>query len=66
MNIDFSQKDVLLIYGHFVKQIKKLEELKAASSGSIISINEELRLYSSITKKIEAAYPNISELAKHL
>ena len=68
MNIDFSEKDVLLIYGHFIRQIKELETLKASPSCPIhkSNLNQDIKLFSSITGKIEAVYPNISKLAKHL
>jgi hypothetical protein len=64
VNIDFSNRDVLLIYEHFVKEIKKLEEIKSAKEKVISArdINKHIGLYSSITDKIEAVYPRITKL----
>jgi hypothetical protein len=67
MNIDFSDKDILLIYGHFRKEINKLNKLKTSPGNpiSVSNINQDIKLFSSITNKIEKVYPQILELGKH-
>jgi len=68
MSIDFSPNEALFIYGHFMKMIKDLENLKASPSCPInkSNINKDIKLFSSITNKIEKVYPQLSDLAKHL
>lgn len=64
MSINFSTNDLLLIYGHFSKKIKKLEMLKSMPDNpvDISSINQELELFTSITSKIEEEHPSFLEL----
>lgn len=68
MSLDFSNNDLLLIYGHFRKKIKELNVLKASPSNPIHkdSINQDINLFSSITDKIEKVYPQFREMDKHL
>jgi len=64
-SIDFSDKDILLIYGHFKKEVNNL---KSSPNKHVhkSNINEDIQLFSSITDKIEKAYPQICELGKHI
>lgn len=64
MNIDFSEQDILYIYGCFQERIKKVEESKSAQNCPVDkkSINQELKLCSSIVDKIKTAYPNLVKL----
>jgi hypothetical protein len=64
MAIEFSNKDILLIYGHFMKKIKELEAIKSAPNNPIDSnnIDQDIELYSSITSKIENSNPQILKL----
>lgn len=68
INIDFSNKDLLLIYGHFRKKINKLIAIKNDPNNPIDknNINQEIQLFSSITDKIESVYPQLIEMNKHL
>ncbi|OKP94785.1 hypothetical protein [Paenibacillus sp. P32E] len=62
--IDFSEHDVLLIYGHFMKKIKKLELIQSTPGNPIHpdNIKEELELFSSITGKLEENNPQLLKL----
>ncbi len=64
MNIDFSDQDLLCIYGHFQKRIKKIEALQSIPNCPVDkkSINQEFKLCSSIVDKIKVAYPNLAKL----
>lgn len=64
MNIDFTEQDVIFLYGHFKKKIKELELLKATPSCPISkkNINQDIKIYSSITDKIEKVCPQLKEL----
>ncbi|MFF5994243.1 hypothetical protein AAGS61_05750 [Lysinibacillus sp. KU-BSD001] len=68
MSIDFNKHDLLLIYGHFSKKIKKLELLKSMPDNPIDleSINQEIELFTSITSKIEEEHPSFLELKAHI
>ena len=68
MDIDFTKEDILFIYGRFKREIHELESLKANPKNPIDvrSINQEIKLYSSVTDKIEKVYPNISSLNNYL
>ena len=68
MNIDFSAQEVIFIYGHFKKQIRELENMKASPQNPIskTNINQDIKLFTAITDKIEAGHPQIRELVKHL
>lgn len=62
----FSNTEMLFIYGHFKKEVKKLESLKSTPNCPVDkkSINQEIKLFSSITDKIDKEYPQFS--AMHL
>jgi hypothetical protein len=68
MSVDFSDKDILLIYGDFRKKINELNTLKASPNNPIhvSSLNQDIKLFSSITDKIEKVYPQLREMNKHL
>lgn len=68
INIDFSDKDILLIYGHFRKKINKLNAIKNDPNNPIhiSNLNEDIKLFSSITDKIESVYPKLNEMNKYL
>ncbi|MEC0242021.1 hypothetical protein P4H66_19650 [Paenibacillus dokdonensis] len=65
MVVNFDNKDLLFIYGHFTKKIKKLQMIKESPNNPIheSSINQELKLFLSITTKIEDAYPEVKKLS---
>lgn len=68
MSINFNNNDLLLIYGHFSKKIKKLEQLKSMPDNPIdlSSINQEIELFTSITNKIEEEHPSFLKLKEHM
>lgn len=67
MEFDFTSQEVIFIYGHFKKQIKKLQLIKDSPNCPISSenIDQDISLYSSITDKIEKVYPQFSEINKY-
>ncbi|WP_061317516.1 hypothetical protein [Clostridium botulinum] len=68
MDFDFTSEEIIFIYGHFKKKIKKLKLIKNAPNCPIAdeSINQELELYSSITDKIEKYYPQLDKLNSYI
>ena len=64
LNIPFSEKDLLLIYTEFQKKVNLATQLKNDPKNPIAAstIRTELKIYSSITEKIEEAYPKIKEM----
>jgi hypothetical protein len=66
-DIGFSDKDIFLIYGHFRKKINELNEFKANPHCPIhkSNLNQDVKLFSSITDKIEEVYPQIGEMNKY-
>ncbi|WP_027633346.1 hypothetical protein [Clostridium hydrogeniformans] len=68
MDFDFTSEEIIFIYGHFKKEIKKLTELKNLPNSPIShkSINVDIDLYSSITNKIEKCCPRLNKLNSYL
>lgn len=64
MDFDFTNQDVLFIYGTFAKKIAELEKIKAAPNCPLSKhdINAEISLCSSITEKIRKAYPQLEKI----
>lgn len=64
MEINFSDTDVIFIYGHFRKQARKLEEIKNLPNCpvSATDIDKEIQLFSSIADKLRDACPGLSKL----
>lgn len=64
MEIGFTNPEVIFIYGHFKKQIRKLEDLKTTPGNpfSKSDIDKDIKLYSSITEKLKAACPGLGKL----
>lgn len=67
MEINFTDQDVLFIYGTFKKKIEKLNLLKSTPNCPIAdeSINQELELYSSVVNKLLEAQPKLAILEPH-
>lgn len=65
MAVDFSETDIVYIYGHFTRQINDLNKMKAMPKCPVNknNINQEIKLCTSITDKIEQAYPNLKKLS---
>lgn len=60
MEINFSNTDVIFLYGHLQKEIVALKKLKSTSGNFTISkvdINKEIKLYSSLKDKLKEACP---------
>jgi hypothetical protein len=64
LNINLTNSESIFIYGKFINEIKNLESIKNASNSPLSKsdINKDLKLYSSITKKLEEANPNLKKL----
>lgn len=64
MEINFTDRDVLFIYGTFKKKIEKLNLLKSTPNCPIAdeSINQDIELYSSVVDKLLEVQPNLRNL----
>lgn len=64
MEINFSNTDVVFIYGHFRKEARKLENIKNSPHCSISKsdINNDIKLYNSISDKLLDACPGLSKM----
>ncbi|KGE20583.1 hypothetical protein [Paenibacillus wynnii] len=62
--IEFSDRDTLFIYGHFMKKLKTLEKIKSSPDNPIHpeSVDQEIELYSSVISTIEKFKPEIKLL----
>ena len=63
MNIDFSEQDVLCIYLEFKNKLKDSNQLKEIQPNNK-NAKQDIKLYSSITGKIEEACSQLIELGK--
>lgn len=57
MNIDFSDKELLFLYGRLKRDLSSLQNSK-----SVKTSKSEIRFYESMLLKIENAYPLIKNL----
>ncbi len=66
MEIKFTNADVIFIYGHFVKEVRRLEDAKNSPDRTIskTDLNKEIKLYSSIIEKLKDSCPSLSTLDK--
>lgn len=64
MDINFSDTEVIFIYGHFRKEAQKLEKLKALPDCPIstVNLNQDIKLYNDIADKLHNACPGLSKL----
>lgn len=64
MDINFSNQEITFIYGHFCKEMQKLEELKSFPNCPISKkdLNQDIKLFNSIVDKLREAYPELSKL----
>lgn len=64
MDFNFTNQEIIFIYGHFKKKIKELNLIKNSPNCPIDDedINQEIELYSSITDKIEDSCPQLTIL----
>lgn len=64
MNINFSNEEMIYLYCHFRKEIKKLEDLKSLPNCPIskINLNQDIKLFSGIADKLRDACPELSGL----
>ena len=64
MNINFSNTDLVFMYGHFRKQARKLTEMKNAPNCPIdsFSLDQDIDLFTKLADKLKEAYPNLSQL----
>lgn len=67
MEIDFTNQDLIFIYGTFRKEIRKLEDIKNAPNCpfSKKDIDREIKLYSSINDKLKEVNPNLEKMDKY-
>nr|WP_308647924.1 hypothetical protein [uncultured Agathobacter sp.] len=68
MEIDFTPQELLFVYGRFKLKLQELEALKAKSNSPIATetLNSDIKLYSSITKKLSDCDPNLLKMDPYL
>lgn len=68
MEIDFTPQELLFVYGHFKRKAQELENLKAKPNCSIAveSLNSDIKLYSSIAKKLSDSNPDLLKMDPYL
>lgn len=64
MDINFSNEEILFMYGHFRKESEKLTEIKSASDCPIskTNLNKDIALFDGIANKLRDACPSLSKL----
>lgn len=64
MEINFTDRDILFIYGNFKKKLEKLNQLKSMPNCPIAeeNINQDIELYSSVIDKLLEVQPNLKNL----
>ncbi len=64
MNIDFSDTDILFIYGHFRKEAQKLEKIKSMPDCPVskVSLTQDIKLFNDIADKLRDACPGLSKM----
>ncbi len=68
MDPKFTNVDLIFIYGNFTKHLKLIDKIKSSASCPFDeeTINQEIAVYSSVTSKIEALFPEIEKMYKYL
>lgn len=64
MEINFTNPEVVFIYGHFKNEIRKLEDLKTTPGNpfSKSDLNKEIKLCSSVVEKLKETMPGLKKL----
>lgn len=64
MEINFSNTELVFMYGHFRRQARKLQEIKSAPSCCIDveNLDTDIALYTSLANKLKEAVPALSKL----
>lgn len=63
LNYGFTNKDLLFLYHHLLKEIKDLEELKKTPGYPFkTDTNKEIRRLRSIADKLAAVHPNLRNM----
>lgn len=67
MNIELSKTDILFIYGHFQKQLAKLDEIADAPNCPVAhsSINNQKASYLSVIEKLRSQVPSLKQMDKY-
>lgn len=59
MDYGFTDAEVLFLYMHAKKQLEELERFKIADAGLV---KDDIKLFSSVIRKIEAKHPGYAQL----
>lgn len=64
MDVHFSDEEIIFIYGHFRKEARKLEEIKASKDCPISkdNLNQDIKLFNDIADKMRETCPELSKL----
>lgn len=68
MEINFTEQELIFIYGHFKLEAQKLEILKATPECPIAAknLNSDIKLYNSIAQKLSDCNPQLLNLNPYL
>lgn len=68
MDINFSDSDLVFMYGHFRKEANKIIKLKNTSGCPIHedTLNVDINLYTSLADKLRDACPALGKMDKYL
>ncbi len=68
MTLELEDKEIIFIYGHFKKQICKLEEMKSSPDCPIEKscIKKDINFYNKITESIAKQYPQLIQMNKYI
>ena len=60
MDYGFTDSEILFLYMHLKQQLKKLEEIKSMGQSGLVK--DDIKLFSSVIKKIETKHPGYLSL----
>ena len=68
MEVNFTDKEIIFMYGHFKKKVYELEFLKSQPNCPVSkkNINYDINLYNSIAQKLSDANPKLLEMDAYL
>lgn len=66
MKVEFSETDVVFIYGHFLKQLAEINKIESAPNCPLdkTAIKNQKEPYLSVIEKLRTQYPNLTKMDK--
>lgn len=67
MRIDLSDQDIIFIYGHFKKELKKIDDIANAPNCPFdkTNIQNQKAPFLSVIEKLKTQAPNLSQMDKY-